>query len=446
MKIGLRKAANAMNGRGELPDVTVAGWSIDTRTLSAGDLFFALRGPNHDGHDHLAAAFERGAIAAVTDRDVECPGPVVRTSDSLAAMQALAAWARQTWGGTVVGITGSAGKTTTKDVIAHLLSSELTVGKTSGNFNNHFGVPLCVLRIPDEARVAVLEIGMNHPGEIRDLARIAKPQVGVVTNVGFAHIENFDSVDSIALAKRELVESLPPGGTAVLNADDPRVLAMRQAHAGPVLTFGLSESADVRAADIEETQAGVRFRVGTVEFESPLAGRHGVSNVLAGLAVARLFGIPPDRLRNAVKTLSPGKMRGQRLTHDGITVWNDCYNSNPDAVRSMVDVLRNTPARRRIAVLGEMLELGRLAEPLHRDVGSYVAQCGISVLVGIRGAARHMVDAATLSGLGAGAAYFFEEPEEAGSFVKEIAREGDAILFKGSRGTRVEKALERFLS
>lgn len=444
MKLALREVAGVLGLAAPAAEADVTGWSIDSRTLDPGDLFFALRGPVHDGHNHLADAFGRGAVAAVTDRDVVAAGPLLRTSDTLGAMQCLASWARTRWGGTVVGVTGSAGKTTTKDVVAHLLSAHLPTGKTGGNFNNHVGVPISILRLPDEARVAVLEFGMNHPGEIRELVKIGRPDIAVVTNVGYAHIENFDSIDGIALAKRELVEALPAGGTAVLNADDPRVAAMASIHPGPTVTFGIDSEAGIRATEVEATETGVRFRAAGARFEAPLPGRHGVLNVLAGIAVASVFGIPASQLRDAARTVPRGKMRMERLIRDGITVWNDCYNSNPDAARAMVDVLGMTPAKRRIAVLGEMLELGRWAEALHRDVGSYVARAGIHVLVGIRGAALYMVDAAIVSGM-RDAAFFFDEPEAAGAFVKDMAREGDAILFKGSRGTRVEKALERFL-
>ncbi len=359
-------------------------------------------------------------------------------------METLASWARAQWGGQVVGVTGSAGKTTTKEVIAQLLGAGMAVGKTVGNLNNHVGLPLSILRIPDEARAAVLEIGMNHPGEIRRLAGIARPNVGVVTNVGFAHAEFFDSVDGVALAKRELIESLPPDGTAVLNADDPRVAGFREIHRGPVLTFGTSPEADVRPVQVDYTPDGIRFRLGQTDFECSLVGRHGLLNVLAGIAVAGVFGIAPERLVEAVRALAPGKMRGERFTHAGITILNDCYNSNPEAARAMLDVLRETPARRRIAVLGEMLELGRWSEPLHRDVGNYAAACGVNVLVGIRGAARQMVDEAIRSGLPADAAFFFEDPAAAGDFLRTLLAEGDAVLFKGSRGTHVEKALENF--
>jgi UDP-N-acetylmuramoyl-tripeptide--D-alanyl-D-alanine ligase len=448
MRFPLREVAQAL-GLAAGADAVVTGWSVDSRTLQTGDLFFALRGPNHDGHAYVADVLGRGAAAVVVDREVDAAGSdasVLRVEDSLAALQALAAWARRGWGGEVVAVTGSAGKTTTKDLIAEMLAVDMKTAKTEGNLNNQVGLPLSLLRLDDAARVAVIELGMNHAGEIRDLAAIARPDVGVVTNVGSAHIENFDSVDDIAAAKRELVESLTENGTAVLNADDPRVAAFGAIHPGRTILYGESPDAQVRATNIEHSAQSLRFRAGSTPFESALSGRHGVSNILAGIAVAGIYGIPPERLRETVRKFLPGKMRGERFRHRDILVYNDCYNSNPDAVRAMLDVLRDTPARRRLAVLGEMLELGRWAEPLHRDAGKYAAQCGIDVLVGIRGAACHLLDAAIGAGLRADAAFFFDDPAEAGRLVRERAHAGDAILFKGSRGVHVELALEQFLA
>lgn len=439
----------AQLGQSLVSDAQVTGWSVDSRTLRPGDLYFALRGPNHDGHAYVAEVLRRGAAGAVVDREVDTQvegSPVLRVEDSLAALQTLASSARREWGGDVVGVTGSAGKTTTKDIIAEMLSEGLKTAKTEGNLNNHVGLPLSLLRMDDQALVMVLEMGMNHAGEIRALAEIAKPDVGVVTNVGWAHIESFDSIDGIAAAKRELIEALPPGGTAVLNADDARVAGFAAVHSGPVLTFGKSETATVRAEDVKFSEHGLTFRVGTVRFESPMTGHHGMSNLLAGIAVAGTYGITPDRLVNRVRKIQPGKMRGERFQHRGIVVFNDCYNSNPDAARAMLTVLRDTPARRRIAVLGEMLELGPWAEPLHRDVGSYAAECGIDVLVGLRGAACYVLDAAKRSGLRADAAFFFDDPVPAGQWVRSLAQPGDAVLFKGSRGVHVEHALEQFLA
>ena len=372
---------------------------------------------------------------------VEASGLVIRVDDSLAALQKLAVWARARWGKPIVAVTGSAGKTTTKDVIAELLAVRLRVGKTAGNLNNHIGLPLSLLRLPDSADVGVLELGMNHAGEIRFLAALARPQVGVVTNVGYAHVENFSGIEGIALAKRELVESLGAEGTAVLNADDARVLAFREIHPGPVVTYGFSTRADVRGEDLELSPEGATFRVGETNFHTSLQGRHGALNVLAGIATASVFGISPGELPEAVTRVVPGKMRGQRERWNGITILNDCYNSNPEAAMFMIDVLKAEPARRRVAVLGEMLELGDWSPALHEKTGRYAAEAGIDVVIGISGEARKTVEGAVAAGLDRGGAHFFEEPESAGSFLREFAKEGDVILFKGSRGTHVERAL-----
>ncbi len=426
-----------MRAEGVPQPVTAAGWSVDTRTQTPGDVYFALRGPNHDGHDFVCAAAAKGASAIVVEHasgvEVELIVP-----DSLKALQELGAWARAEWGGTVVGVTGSAGKTTTKDAIAHLLAVEAPVGKTVGNLNNHVGVPLSILRLPDDCRTAVLELGMNHAGEIRDLSGIAKPQIGVVTNVGYAHVEFFDSIEGVAAAKRELIEALPRDGVAVLNADDPRVARFRDAHAGRTVTFGFAPEADVRAESLETSSGGMRFRAVGVGFETGLTGRHAVSNLLAAIAVAREFGIAPERLREPVRAFTIGKMRGERIEREGMIIWNDCYNSNPEAARSMIDVLRETPAKRRIAVLGEMLELGVASDDLHRQVGAYAAERGIDLVVGVQGAAKSLADAASGD--------FFEGPEGAGDYVRSIARPGDALLFKGSRGVHMERALERLVA
>lgn len=443
MRMALREVARALGQEVDWAGAAT-GWSIDSRTIAPGDLFFALRGPAHDGHDYIAEVLRKGAAAVVAERAVEAAERVLVVRDSLQALQGVAARAREMWAGDVIGVTGSAGKTTTKDVIAEMLSTEMRTGKTVGNLNNHVGVPLSLLRLDESARVAVIEMGMNHAGEIRHLSAIAKPNHGVVTNVGYAHIESFESIEGIAAAKQELIDALPPEGTAVLNADDARVKAMGRGR--KALLYGTSAEADVRAEDVEFLEEGAKFRVGPARFETALSGRHSVLNILAGLAVAWIYEIPPERLVDAVRNLKPGKMRGETFRHREILVLDDCYNSNPDAAKAMLDVLRDTPARRRIAVLGEMLELGRWAEPLHRDVGSYAAEQGIDVLVGIRGAAWSMVDAARLAGHSAGAALFFDDPAEAGRAVRAMAQAGDAVLFKGSRGVHVERALEQFLA
>lgn len=445
MKFAVRQVAEMLGLRSG-SDAIATGWSVDSRTLAPGDVFFALRGLNFDGHAYVRDAFAKGAAAAVVDREVEADGVVLRSGDSLQALQTVAARAREIWAGDVIAVTGSAGKTTTKDIIAHMLAGEIKTAKSEGNLNNHVGLPLSLLRLDESARVMVCEIGMNHAGEIRALAKIAGPDVAVVTNVGYAHIEFFESIEGIAAAKRELVESLDETGLAVLNADDARVAQFRAAHRGRSILYGLSAGADVRAEEIEESAEGTRFRVGQTMFATALKGSHNVLNILAGIVVADFYGIRRERLVSAVEALLPGRMRGERFLHNGILIFNDCYNSNPEAVRAMIGVLRNAPARRRIAVLGEMLELGRWAEPLHRDVGTYAAEQGMDVLVGIRGAACCLLDAAKRAGLRAGAAFFFEDSAEAGRFLRSLAEQGDAILFKGSRGVHVERALAEFMA
>jgi UDP-N-acetylmuramoyl-tripeptide--D-alanyl-D-alanine ligase len=425
------------------PDWRAQGYSIDSRTVTPGDLFFAIQGET-DGHRFSNVAIERGAIASVVSNP-SIAGPRLIVPDTLNALHRVAYKAREVWGGPLVAITGSAGKTSTKDIIAEFLGVHLRVSKTVGNFNNHLGLPLTLLRIAENAEVAVVEMGMNHAGEIRLLASLAAPQFGVVTNVGFAHVEFFDSIDGVAAAKRELIEGLVPGGAAILNADDERVLRFRDFHSGPVVTYGFSQQADIRATDVEMHPQGAEFKVAGVPFRTSLSGRHAVSNVLAGLAVAGLFHIQPAELVEAAAQLSPGKMRGERQLWNGITLLNDAYNSNPEAARNMLDILRAEPAKRKIAVLGEMLELGRMAEQLHRDLGAYAARSGVDVLIGVQGAAEFLVEEAHEQGLADYAGFFFPKSEQAGEFLRTFVRPGDAVLFKGSRGTHLERALHTLM-
>ncbi len=377
----------------------------------------------------------------MVSQPVAAKGLLLFVPNTLAALQHSSRWARKRWNKPIVAVTGSAGKTTTKDTIADLLSVRFRIGKTAGNLNNHLGLPLSLLRLPFSAEVGVMELGMNHAGEIRFLASIAQPQIGVITNVGYAHIENFESIDGIAAAKRELVEALPTDGVAILNADDERVAAFKSDHPNRVITYGVSSQADVRGEKLRLSPSGVEFYVEGTRFRSVLTGQHGASNILAGIAVARIFGIATTELTEAVRNLQPGRMRGERKHWRGATILDDCYNSNPYAARFMIDVLRAEPAQRRIAVLGEMLELGGWTEALHREIGQYAANEKIDVIIGVQGAARYLVEAAVEAGIPRHCALFFNEPEQAGEFLRDFVSSQDAILFKGSRGTHVERAL-----
>ena len=449
MKLSLGKIADFVSAVGEFPrEPLVAGYSIDSRSVGAGQLFFAVKGERLDGHDFVGEALEKGAVAAIvrTDRLGRYADKtrLLAVEDTLVALQTLATAVRKLWGRPLVAVTGSAGKTTTKEAIAHVLGTRFGVLKSEGNFNNHFGLPLMLLKLEPQHAVAVIEMGMSHAGEIRALARIAQPEIGVVTNVAPVHLEFFDSIADIARAKYELIESLPASGTAVLNADDQYVSQFARGFKGKKVMYGTHAAADVRADNIQPKGVeGSEFDVviGSVREHAalPLVGAHYVLNALAAVAVGLERGLKPAEAVGALATLAPADKRGQVLQLGNITVINDCYNSNPTALNAMVDALATMPAQRRIVVAGEMLELGPAAEELHRAAGKHVAGQKIDVLVGVRGLAQAMVDGASRAGT---RAEFVAAPEEAGEWLAREARDGDVVLLKASRGVKLEKALD----
>jgi UDP-N-acetylmuramoyl-tripeptide--D-alanyl-D-alanine ligase len=416
--------------------------------VGPGQLFFAVKGERLDGHDFVAPALARGAVAAVVREDQlgRYPGEtrLLAVEDTLVALQTLATAVRKLWGKPLIGVTGSAGKTTTKEAIAHVLSSRFRVLKSEGNFNNHFGLPLMLLKLEPEHDVAVIEMGMSHAGEIRALAKIARPEIGVVTNVAPVHLEFFDSLAGIARAKYELVESLPARGIAVLNADDEYVSQFGRDFKGKVVMYGMRATAEVRAENVQSKGAeGVEFEVvigdARERAKLPLVGEHNVSNALAAVAVGLERGLTPAEAVGALATLAPADKRGEVLQVGNITVINDCYNSNPKALEAMVDALAAMAARRRIVVAGEMLELGPAGEEMHRQAGQHIAGKKIDVLLGVRGLAQAMVEGARTAGA---RAEFVAAPEEAGEWLAREGRDGDLVLLKASRGVKLEKALE----
>ena len=453
MKLPLSRIAEFTSASGEFDHKAIAqAYSIDSRTIQPGELFFAVKGERMDGHDFVQQALEKGAVAAVVRRD-ELARYAVKTrlvavADTLVALQTLGAAVRRLWAKPLIGVTGSTGKTTTKEAIAHVLSSRFRVLKSEGNFNNHFGLPLMLLKIEPEHEAAVIEMGMSHRGEIAALAKIAQPEIGVVTNVAPVHLEFFKSVAEIARAKYELIESLHAGGTAILNADDEYVSQFGRDFHGKVVRYGLHQTADVRAENIvSRGAAGSVFDVvaaGCREPASlPLVGTHNIYNALAAVATGMERGLGPAEATRALATLAPADKRGAVVQLGNITVINDCYNSNPTALDAMVDTLAAMPAKRRIVVAGEMLELGPSGEVLHRRSGRHMAQRGIDILVGVRGLAKPMVDAASSAGM---RAEFVATPEEAGEWLARETREGDVVLLKASRGVKLERALEAVIS
>jgi UDP-N-acetylmuramoyl-tripeptide--D-alanyl-D-alanine ligase len=449
MKLLLSKIADFISAPGDFPREELAhGYSIDSRTVSPGELFFAVKGERLDGHDFVGAALEQGAISAVVRKDQlhRFPGNIklLPVDDTLIALQTLATAVRKLWGKLLIGVTGSAGKTTTKEAVAHVLASKFRVLKSEGNFNNHFGLPLMLLKLEPEHDLAVIEMGMSHAGEIRALAKIAHPDIGVVTNVAPVHLEFFDSLAGIARAKYELIESLPSNGTAVLNADDEYVSQFGRDFTGRVIKYGTTIGADVSAENVQSRGAeGSELDVvvaGTRQHARlPLVGGHNVLNALAAVSVAIACSMKVPEAVAALSTLKPADKRGQVLQLGNITVINDCYNSNPMALRAMVDALSAMKAARRIVVAGEMLELGPAGEALHRESGSHMGEKKIDVLIGVRGLAHALVAGAKQAGT---RAEFVATPEEAGEWLARETRDGDVVLLKASRGVKLERALE----
>jgi UDP-N-acetylmuramoyl-tripeptide--D-alanyl-D-alanine ligase len=453
MKLALSRVAEFLSATGEFDHKAIAqAYSIDSRTIQPGELFFAVTGERMDGHDFVQQALDKGAVAAVVRKD-ELARYAVKTrllavQHTLIALQTLGAAVRRLWAKPLIGVTGSTGKTTTKEAIAHVLSSRYRVLKSEGNFNNHFGLPLMLLKIEPEYEAAVIEMGMSHRGEIATLAKIAQPEIGVVTNVAPVHLEFFKSVAEIARAKYELIESLPAWGTAILNADDEYVSQFGRDFHGKVVRYGLHASADVRAENIEARgAAGSAFDVVADGYREravlPLVGTHNIYNALAAVATGIERGLSPSEATRTLATLAPADKRGAVVQLGNITVIIDCYNSNPTALDAMVDTLATMPAKRRIVVAGEMLELGPSGEELHRRSGQHMAEKGIDILIGVRGLAQPMVEAAAGGGI---RAEFVATPEEAGEWLLRETRDGDVVLLKASRGVKLERALETVVS
>lgn len=448
MKLPLWRVGEFTGATGEFDqELAAMGYSIDSRTLNPGDLFIALAGERFDGHDYVAAALEKGAVAAVVEQGKALNADSKRllyVEDTLKALQSLGAAARRLWGKPLLAVTGSAGKTTTKEMLAHMLAARFRVMKSTGNLNNHIGLPLQLLKLEPEHDLAVVEIGMNHAGEIRALAALAQHDLAVVTCVAPVHLEFFGSVAEIARAKYELVETLHPGGVAVLNADDEYVSQFGRDFKGKVVTFGIRKAADVSARNVKLLGvAGSTFELvaGSVRepVKLPLVGEHSIYNALAAAAAAIERGVLPSEVAASLATLRPSDKRGQVIEVRGATIINDSYNSNPRALETMIDTLASMKADRRILIAGEMLELGPTADALHRESGRHAAKQKIDLVIGVRGLAQALAEGACGAGV---PSLFLETPEQAGEWLARELRPGDAVLLKASRGVKLEKALE----
>ena len=433
--------------------IAFASVSIDSRTLEPGALFVAVKGPRFDGHDFLAGAAARGARAALVHRDARAPEglALVRVRETTKALADLARHVRRAAGVPVVGVTGSVGKTTTKDMTAHLLATRGgEVLKTEGNLNNQYGLPLTLLRLRPGHTAAVLEMGMSAPGEIRALSTLAEPDVATITRVAPVHLEFFPSVDAIADAKAEILEGLRPGGTAVLNGDDPRLRAIGERFRGRVVWFGRDRRFDVSAGservDTRGPGRGMLFELWVagrrVDVALPLAGPHFVSNFLAAAGAAHDLGVAPEAMAEAATTLRPARHRGEIVRlGEGVTLLDDCYNSSPEALEAAIVALSLVPGRRRVAILGDMLELGPAGEALHRAAGRSLAG-RVDEVLGVGPLAAAIVDGAREAGMAADGLHHVPAAADAVDALPALVKGGDAVLVKASRGVRLEAVVE----
>ena len=448
--LSLERLLEATGGRASAParELVLTSVSIDSRTLEPGALFVAIRGQRFDGHDFLAQAAARGAVAALVERELEAPAGLVlvRVPDTTQALAALASAVRRALAVPVVAVTGSVGKTTTKDMTAELLGALGPVLKTEGNLNNQYGLPLTLLRLTPAHKAAVVELGMSAAGEIRALTKIAEPDVATITRIAPVHLEFFASLDAIADAKAEILEGLRPGGTAVLNGDDPHVARIGRGFPGRVVWYGRDRGFDVSAERWRGTGFGMRFDMRmagrTLDVALPLAGPHFAMNFLAAAAAAHALGVSPDAIADAAKHLRPARHRGElRRLGEGVIVLDDSYNSSPAALEAAVVALGLLPGLRRVAVVGDMLELGEAGPRLHREAGRALAG-RVDLVAAIGPLSKAIVEGALEAGLPAKAVVHFHDAASSLPAVVSLVTPGDAVLVKASRGMHLEEVVD----
>ncbi|NLZ93450.1 MAG: UDP-N-acetylmuramoyl-tripeptide--D-alanyl-D-alanine ligase [Firmicutes bacterium] len=455
MEMTCREAAAVVNGeiiRTAQQDTQIQRLVIDSRVSKTGDFFIPLPGEHTDGHQFLVAAAQRGAVGCFVNRRANATLPegmcVIQVEDTLQALQKLAHAYRLRFNLPVVGVTGSVGKTTTKDLIASVLSARYNVLRTEGNLNNEIGLPLMLSRLSKAVQVAVLEMGMSGWGEIALLARLALPSIGVITNIGESHLEMLGSREGIAEAKAELLSALPADGTAVVNADEPLLSPHLKNLACKVITFGFSSQAAVRCAEVKSAQGAKIVRIEQEHYppfmlEAPLPGRHNLYNLLAAVAVARELGLSNEEISTGLKRLELSAMRLEVVQLPaGYTVINDAYNASPTSMAAALDVLAEEAGTHgKIAVLGDMLELGELEAEGHRRIGILAAKLKLKALLVMGTRAQLIAQAAKEAGMPAENIFSCDSHLTAAKIISGIAQPGDWILLKGSRGMRMEEVL-----
>ena len=429
-------------------NLTVNSVTTDSRKISGGSLFVALKGEKFNGEDFVEESFRKGATAALVGKDFnrEVEGVVIKVDDTLAAYQKIAAYWRDKFNIPIVAITGSTGKTTTKDLTAAVLSGLGKVLKTSANFNNEIGVPMTLLELNETHKAAVVEIGMRGLGQIESLAKIVKPDIAIVTNVNETHIELLGSMENIAKAKGELVESIQADGTVILNADNAYTETLKKlAKSGvKIITHGIKNGADLKAENVFISNAITDFDVNyngqIYHFDLPIIGRHNVSNSLAATAAGLAVGLDFDKIRYGLSTLVTTKMRFEVIHRDGITIVNDAYNASPASMRASIKTAAEVYDARKIAVLGDMFELGAISEKVHREVGAYLAENKFDILITVGKLGRFIAEGAKSAGMEK--IFVTDTHEDAAKTLRGILKRDDVILFKASHGMHLEKVIE----
>lgn len=436
-----------------------SGVSIDSRTLVPGAVFFAIQGTNFDGHNYITDAAEKGATAVVceriTDLPSDWPGAVIQVADSLQAFGRLACFHRQRFAVPVIGITGSNGKTTTKELIAAILAEKKRVVKTEKNYNNEIGLPLTLFKMDADTEAVVVEMGMRGMGQIAYLADLAKPTMGVITNIGLTHLELLGTQAAIAAAKAELIQALPVSGWAILNADDPLVAPMASQCKGGSLFYSLQQGSDLsrpspalflvdattKAASEEITVDG---RWGKFRFTLPLLGRHNIANALAAATASLALGLTTEEAARGLQKATTAEKRLRIVEVDGITVLDDTYNASPASVQAALAVLQQLQnSGRKIAVLGDMLELGKISKQAHYKIGELVADYGCAAVFTYGPLSIATQEGAARKGI---SAYHFGSKEELGIELENYLKPGDAVLIKGSRGMEMEAVVEKLIA
>jgi UDP-N-acetylmuramoyl-tripeptide--D-alanyl-D-alanine ligase len=434
--------------------------STDSRSIKRGDLFVALPGERFDGHDFVPAVLAKGAVGVIVHDEYRVPDGLLRSErsvpfifgvrDSLFAYQQLATHHRSRFAIPLVAVTGSNGKTTTKEMVAAVLAQRWRTLKTEGNFNNRIGVPHTLFRLSARHQAAVIEMGVDAQGQTTRLCEIARPTIGLITNIGPDHLEFFGSMEGSAQAKAELLDLLPATGTAILNADDPYFDYLAARARCFVVSFGCSEKAGVRAVNVaSDIRKGTAFQLLLPGKAKPtpvtikVHGSHNVMNALAAAAVGAALNLPGAAIAQGLAKFRPAAMRSQVISHHGVQIINDCYNANPASMKAAIRLLAQwTPARQRIAVLGDMLELGQAAQQLHRELGQFVAEHELSSLIACGALGHEIAEGARRAGMDAAAIMEVPDAGEAAERVRAMVRRGDVVLVKASRGMKMEQVVQ----